>query len=216
MKKVALIVAGGKGVRMKSDIPKQFLLLNKIPILMHTLSAFSFLDQIILILPENLFDYWKDLCKKYNFKQKHTLAKGGLNRFDSVKNGLKKIKTDSIVMIHDGVRPFISKNQINQLIKKTEKGIGVIPIIPVKNSIRKVTKSNSIHIDRSNLFEVQTPQSFLSSDIKTAYTQDFSEIFTDDATVFEYYGGKITSILGEERNLKITTKIDLTIAKELI
>ena len=216
MKKVALIVAGGKGERMNADIPKQFLLLNDTPILMHTLKQFSHFEKIVLVLPPSQFEYWQELCKTHNFTQQHSLVAGGETRFHSVKNGLDKIDANSIVAIHDGVRPLISTTLIDSLVAETKNGIGVIPVVPAKDSIRKVEGENSTHIDRSNLYKVQTPQCFLSADIKEAYTQDFSETFTDDASVFEAHGGKINTLLGEEKNLKITTEEDLKIATILI
>jgi 2-C-methyl-D-erythritol 4-phosphate cytidylyltransferase len=215
MKKVALIVAGGKGERMNADIPKQFLLLNNLPILMHTIKQFSHFEEIVLVLPKSQFDYWNGLCKNNNFNQIHILVEGGETRFHSVKNGLDKIDNTSVVAIHDGVRPLISTALINNLVGETKSGRGVIPIIPVNNSIRKIEGENSVHIDRSNLYKVQTPQCFLSADIKEAYTQDFSGTFTDDASVFEANGGKINTLLGEEKNLKITTQEDLNIAEIL-
>jgi len=216
MKKVALIVAGGKGSRMKADLPKQFLLLKGTPILMHTLKQFSHFEEIVLVLPSTQFEYWGTLCKTHNFTQEHTLIAGGETRFQSVKNGLNEINTNSIVAIHDGVRPLVSETLINNLIDKTKSGIGVIPVVPVKDSIRKVEGENSVHVDRSNLYKVQTPQCFLSTDIKEAYTQEFSELFTDDASVFEANGGEINILLGEDSNLKITTQEDLKIATILI
>jgi 2-C-methyl-D-erythritol 4-phosphate cytidylyltransferase len=216
MQKVALIVAGGKGERMNADIPKQFLLLNGTPILMHTLKQFSHFEEIVLVLPHSQFDYWQELCITYNFTQKHTLVPGGTTRFYSVKNGLEKIDENSVIAIHDGVRPLISTKLIDSLITETKSGVGIIPIIPVKDSIRKVEGENSVHLDRSNLYKVQTQQCFLSTDIKEAYTQEFSDTFTDDASVFEANGGKINTLLGEEKNLKITTREDLTIADEFI
>jgi len=216
MKKVALIVAGGKGERMNADIPKQFLLLNDTPILMHTLKQFSHFEEIVLVLPSIQFEYWGKLCKKHNFTQQHTLVAGGVTRFHSVKNGLDKIASNAIVAIHDGVRPLISTTLINSLVAETKSGIGIIPIVPVKDSIRKVEGENSAHVDRGNLYKVQTPQCFLSANIKEAYTQDFSEIFTDDASVFEANSGKINTLLGEEKNLKITSQEDLKIASILI
>ena len=216
MQIVALLVAGGKGERMNADIPKQFLLLNGTPILMHTLKQFSHFKEIVLVLPPSQFKYWQELCNTYNFRQKHTLVAGGITRFHSVKNGLEKIADNTIVAIHDGVRPLISTTLINDLVSETKSGIGVIPIIPIKDSIRKVEGENSVHVDRSNLFGVQTPQCFLSTDIQKAYTQDFSNTFTDDASVFEANGGKINTLLGEEKNLKITTQEDLNIASILI
>ena len=216
MQIVALLVAGGKGERMNADIPKQFLLLNGNPILMHTLKQFSHFEEIVLVLPHSQFEYWQELCDTYNFSKQHTLVAGGITRFHSVKNGLEKIADNTIVAIHDGVRPLISTSLINDLVSETKSGIGVIPIIPIKDSIRKVEGENSVHVDRSNLFGVQTPQCFLSTDIQKAYTQDFSNTFTDDASVFEANGGKINTLLGEEKNLKITTQEDLNIASILI
>jgi len=213
MKKIALIVAGGKGERMNADIPKQFLLLNNLPILMHTLNSFSDFNKRILVLPQSQIENWKTLCGKYNFALKHMLVAGGINRFSSVKNGLRKVDEGSIVAIHDGVRPLISKNLTNKLIATTKKGIGVVPVVPVKDSLRKVDGNNSKAVSRSSLYKVQTPQCFFASTIKDAYKQNFSLFFTDDASVLESNGGKIIAILGEGKNIKITTKEDLRIAE---
>ena len=215
MKKVALIVAGGKGIRMNSDIPKQFLLLKGTPVLMNTLENFAHLDEIILVLPKTQIEYWKNLCKEYSFSIPHISVEGGETRFHSVKNGLKKVVNNSIVTIHDGVRPLISTKLIDRLIDKVKNGIGVIPIVPVRDSIRKVDAEISTHVDRTDLYKVQTPQCFLSDDIKNSYTQEYSEKFTDDASVFESNGGNIKTIIGEERNLKITAEEDLKIASIL-
>ena len=216
MKKVALIVAGGKGERMNTDIPKQFLVLNDLPILMHSLNAFSHLDKIILVLPRAQIENWEELCKQYNFILKHTVVAGGINRFGSVKNGLAKIDEGSIVAIHDGVRPLVSKNLIDKLIGATKKGNGIIPVVAVKDSIRKVEGYKSKAVSRSNLYKVQTPQCFFASTLKDAYKQNFSLFFTDDASVLESNGGKIITIIGEEKNLKITTEEDLMLAEALI
>ena len=215
MKKIALIVAGGKGERINADIPKQFLLLNDLPILMHTLNAFTDFDKRILVLPRSQIENWNTLCKEYNFALKHMLVAGGINRFGSVKNGLRKVDKGSIVAIHDGVRPLISKNLTNKLIATTKKGIGVVPVVPVKDSLRKVDGNNSKAVSRSSLYKVQTPQCFFASTIKDAYKQNFSLFFTDDASVLESNGGKIIPILGETKNIKITTEEDLKIAAAL-
>ena len=213
MRKVALIVAGGKGTRMKNSIPKQFLLLNNFPILMHTLKQFAHFEKTFLVLPKSEFDYWRKLCISYNFNQEHILIEGGESRFQSVRNGLKKIDDNTAVAIHDGVRPLVSKDVINRLINKTKNGVGVVPVLPVKNSIRKIEGDISVSINRNNLHKVQTPQCFLSSNIQNAYRQKYSTSFTDDASVFESSGGKIIAILGEEKNFKITTKKDLLFAQ---
>ena len=213
MKKIVLIVAGGNGERMSSEIPKQFLLLNKTPILMHTIKAFSKFNEIVLVLPKKHFNYWKTLCEINGFKQKLTLVEGGGSRFNSVKNGLKKIPENSIVLIHDGVRPIVSKHLINSLITVVKKGIGSVPVIPMESSIRKTTKKDSKHVNRKNLCIVQTPQCFLGKDIKDAYQQNFCDSFTDDASVFENNGGSVKVVDGDKKNIKITTKEDLKIAK---
>ena len=215
MKRVALIVAGGKGLRMNSNIPKQFLLLKGTPVLMHTLEKFSNLDEVILVLPKYQISFWKELCTIHNFIIPHTITEGGETRFHSVKNGLGKINENSLIAIHDGVRPLVSKNLIINLISEVKEGVGIVPIIPLKDSIRKIDAGISTHVDRTDLYKVQTPQCFLSNEIKEAYNQDFSEKFTDDASVFEYNNGKIKSLVGEEENLKITTEEDLKIASIL-
>ena len=124
MRKVALIVAGGKGRRMNNSMPKQFLLLNNLPILMRALTQFSHFEKTILVLPQSEFDYWKELCNTYNFTQPHLLVAGGKTRFYSVKNGLEKIEKNTLIAIHDGVRPLVSKALINSLITKVKDGIG--------------------------------------------------------------------------------------------
>ena len=212
MQKVAVIVAGGKGLRMNSEMPKQFLRLQNKPILIHTIEKFIHFDNVIIVLPKEETTVWKEICKKYKFTIPHKVTEGGTTRFQSVKNGLEEVDNNSVVAIHDGVRPLVSENLINSLVKEVRQGIGVIPVIPVTDSIRKVEEDLSIYIDRSNLFKVQTPQCFLSTEIKEAYSQNYSELFTDDASVFETKGGQINTILGEEKNIKITTEEDLKIA----
>ena len=213
MKRVALIVAGGKGLRMNSDIPKQFLLLKETPVLMHTIEKFSHLDEVILVLPKYQIPFWKELCTTHNFTIPHTIVEGGRTRFHSVKNGLEKINENSLVAIHDGVRPLVSKILIDKLISEVREGVGIVPIVPLKDSIRQVDAKISTHVDRTDVYKVQTPQCFLSDDIKKAYTQEYSEKFTDDASVFESNRGNIKTIIGEGRNLKITTEEDLKIAE---
>lgn len=215
MKKASIIVAGGKGLRMNSNIPKQFLLLRNKPILMHTLEKFSHFDEIVLVLPKTQINYWKGLCNMYNFTISHTIVSGGKTRFHSVKNGLKKIKDNMIVAIHDGIRPLISKKLIDKLISEIKTGVGVIPVIPTKDSMRKIENRETTPINRDNLYKVQTPQCFISNEIKESYAKEESKKFTDDSSVFENNGGIIRSLMGEEKNLKITTQEDLKIALAL-
>lgn len=219
MKKTALIVAAGKGIRMNNSMPKQFLLLKGLPILIHVLKKFSDFDDIIIVLNSDFIDYWKTLCVKYNVTQKHKIVIGGDNRFESVKNGLELISKDCIVAIHDGVRPLVSKILITNLIskiKKQSKKFGVIPILPIKNSICKFTDEKYMSVDRKNLFSIQTPQCFFGQEIKKAYNQKYHQSFTDDASVFNSTEGTIIGMIGEEKNMKITTKEDLILADRLL
>ncbi len=217
MKKTALIVAGGKGVRMKNKIPKQFLLINRLPIIMHTIKLFSKWDQIVLVLPKGYTDYWRELCKKYLFKENVSLVVGGKNRFNSVKNGLNSINENCIVAIHDAVRPFASQKLINRLIVNVDANKGVVPVLPINDSLRKKNETCSKSINRELFLRVQTPQCFIYKDIKEAYSQQKHENkFTDDASVFESIrGNKIITVKGEENNIKITTKKDIKISKIL-
>lgn len=216
MKRIALIVAGGKGDRMKSDIPKQFIAINKLPILMHTIKQFSHLDEIVLVLPQDQFKFWEDLCKEYNFNEKYSLVEGGKSRFHSVQKGLQSINKDGIIAIHDGVRPLISKNLIDNLTTQVKEGFGVIPVIPISDSVRKIENGVLKNTQRSNLYKVQTPQCFLNANIQKAYKQKYSHNFTDDASVFESNGGAIKTILGDIKNMKITTSEDLKMAGVLM
>ena len=212
MRKVALIVAGGIGKRLETKTPKQFLLIDNLPVLMHTINKFSHLNEVILVIPKNYFEYWNTLCKKHNFTAHHKLVEGGESRFLSVKNGLENIKDCDVVAIHDGVRPIVSKQLIHDSIKLININTGVIPIIPVINTIRQTKNNLSKNLDRKTLFCVQTPQCFKYEEILNAYKQPYSDLFTDDASVFEANGGKITTLKGEFKNIKITKPKDLKIA----
>jgi len=219
MNKYALIVAGGTGSRMNNGTPKQFLELNGMPLLMHTINVFYAYDKninIVLILPENLTDLWKGLCNEYHFTLNHKIAIGGETRFHSVKNGLSLIKDEGIVFIHDGVRPLISRSTIEHCHKTALKKGNALPVVPLTESVREVTGHINRSADRSRLFLVQTPQTFRVSLIRKAYRQDYSEIFTDDATVLESSGIAINLVEGNRENIKITYPEDLIIANALI
>jgi len=218
MNKTALILAAGFGERMKASVPKQFLLLNNRPILMQTIKRFADFDDIIVVINQAYFNFWDKLCAKYSFTIKHKVIAGGENRFNSVKNGLSVISDDCVVAIHDGVRPFVSKTLIDKIINKVmvgSKNIGLVPTIPIRDSIC-INKKKFQHIDRNYMFLIQTPQCFFSKNIKKAYQQEFQKSFTDDASVFIKYNGKIDTIVGEESNIKITTQQDLKIFSHLI
>ena len=216
MKTTALIVAGGSGIRFNNNTPKQFLLIDNKPVLMYTIERFCQLDNIYVVIPKFHFDHWHHLCESNNFNIKHTLVEGGKNRFDSVKNGLRKITNTDIVLIHDGVRPCVSKQLINNLINNVEQGLGVIPTLPLTESIRLVENNKSQNVLRKNYMSVQTPQCFKYAEINKAYSQDYCDSYTDDASVFEAFGNKIITVDGENQNIKITFPTDLKIASDFL
>ncbi len=212
-------MAGGSGKRMNSSIPKQFEILQDKPILVHTfLTFFSYDPEIkfVLVLPENQFDHWLALCKKYNFKLKHDLVAGGKTRFYSVKNGLEKIPENAIVFIHDGVRPLVSIQTIENCYQTAMKKGNALPVIPVTESVRKKENGESTSVDRSKYFLVQTPQTFKSEKIKNAYTISIDNNFTDDASVLESTGETINLVNGNLENIKITYPQDLIVANALL
>jgi len=216
MKTQIIIVAGGSGQRMKSDIPKQFLLLGDIPILMHTIEQFtSFSSDIFLVLPESDISVWKDLAKEHLFKTPVNIVKGGEERFFSVQNALKECSTDGIILIHDGVRPLVSKQTIENVINKTIEDTAAIPVIDIHESLRLIARRESMSVDRNKYKLVQTPQGFNADLIKESYQQKFDIRFTDDASVFEAAGYSVNLVEGNKENIKITTPEDLKFANFL-
>lgn len=216
---IVIIVAGGKGERMNANIPKQFLELHGKPILMHTIEAFNRFDntmQIILVLPETQIDYWKTLCKKHAFAVLQNIVIGGQTRFNSVQNGLKMVQTPSLVAVHDGVRPLVSSSTIARCFDAAGKYDAAIPVIDLIDSIRQVNEDESLSVDRTKYKLVQTPQVFDAELLKKAYEQEFSVLFTDDASVVEALGTKIHLVEGNIENIKITTEIDLKMAETFL
>jgi 2-C-methyl-D-erythritol 4-phosphate cytidylyltransferase len=216
-----IIVAGGKGLRMGSDIPKQFLPIGGKPVLMRTLERFREYDedlQIILVLPEAQQDYWHQLCKEYHFGVEYMLANGGQTRFHSVQNGLAKVPDDAIgvVGVHDGVRPFPSIEVIRNCYETARTAKAVIPVIPVVETVRHLEGENSKTVPRNDYRLVQTPQTFDIQLLKAANRQPYNDGFTDDASVVESYGHQITLVEGNRENIKITTPYDLKIAEVLV
>lgn len=219
MKKTVLIVAGGSGSRMESKIPKQFLELNGLPVIMHSIKQFISYDPSInvrIILPENQIDYWNELCKKYNFQVEHQVFEGGITRFQSVKNGLKDISPDCLIAIHDGVRPLVNLDTINRCFKAAEEFGAVIPVIDISETVREIRGDHSITVDRTKYKIVQTPQVFDAELLLRAYNQEYDDSFTDDASVVESSGRLVMMVDGNRENIKITTPIDLKIAEALI
>lgn len=219
MERTALIVAGGRGTRMKSDLPKQFMLLLDIPVLMHTMERFAQADvntQIILVLPPDQIDFWNKLCAQMDFDLPHQVVAGGETRFDSVKNGLAQCPTQGVIGIHDGVRPLVSIELIDACYQKAAEAGSAIPCVPIAQSLRKVAEDASHPIERDGVFAVQTPQCFTAASIIEAYEKAEHNAFTDDATVLEAANLGVNVIEGEPTNLKITTAADLLIAEALL
>lgn len=219
MQKYAIIVAGGSGTRMKSEIPKQFIDIGGKPILMHTIeayfSAFASL-KLILVLPEIQVPFWRGLCEKHKFDIKHQIVNGGATRFHSVKNGLNAIHGNGLVAIHDGVRPFISTDIIKNSYKIAAEMGNAIASVPLKDSIRYTNGEENKVADREHYQLIQTPQSFQIHLIKKAFEVDYESAFTDDAIVLEKLGEKIHLIPGDYKNIKITTAEDLLMAEAFI
>ena len=220
MNKYALIVAGGKGLRMGGELPKQYLPLGDgIPVLMHTLKAFYTYDpqvELILVIPGDHESYWKELCDKYNFKIPHRIARGGETRFHSVKNGLELVSGLGLVGVHDGVRPFVSTEVIARCYAVAQSDKAAIPVIEVVETIRHLTDTGSETMNRNDYRLVQTPQVFDVTLLKKAYTQEYDPFFTDDASVVESMGMDVTLVDGNRENIKITTPFDLKMASALI
>lgn len=201
---------------MKCSIPKQFLEINNKPILLHTVQKMhQSLDdsEIILVLPKAEFKNWENICQKHKFNISHKLVEGGNTRFESVKNGLKKIKESSVIAIHDGVRPLVNKNVVKQCMLIAKDKGSAVPVIKVDDSLRKKTLNGSISVNRNEFLIVQTPQCFKSEIILKAYQQNFNNKFTDDASVVEDLGLEIQLVKGNKENIKITTPEDLKKAK---
>jgi 2-C-methyl-D-erythritol 4-phosphate cytidylyltransferase len=204
---------------MNSDVPKQFLLLAGQPLLMHSIRIFNLFEPempLFVTLPENQFDYWKQLCKDHSFRIPHQLVKGGETRFGSVKNALEQVEGDGLIAIHDGVRPLVSLEVIQRTFAEADKYGNAIPVIRMQESIREITPWANKEVNRGNLRIVQTPQVFRKALIKEAYDFVSSENFTDDATVVEKLGVGIHLVEGNPENLKITTPADLRCAEAIL
>lgn len=215
METYVLIVAGGKGLRMGGDVPKQFLPIAGKPILMHTIEVFRrTLEsiQIVLVLPVGQQDYWRKLCEEHHFHSPELIANGGQTRFHSVRNGLALLPndTDAVVGIHDGVRPLVSQETIKRCFATASQGKAVVPVVPVVETVRQILPDGkSMTRPRDEYRLVQTPQTFPLAMLKEAYRQSYSEAFTDDASVVEAMGGEILMVEGNRENIKVTTPADL-------
>lgn len=217
-----IIVAGGKGLRMGGEIPKQFMEIGGEPVLMHTIKRFREYSEtlnIILVLPHDQQEYWHMLCEQHHFNVAHQVVDGGETRFDSSKNGLNAIPDDEegVVGIHDGVRPFVSVDVIDRCFETARDEYACIPVLPVTDTIRYVDQhGGGKNVMRSDYRVVQTPQTFDISLLKQAFQRPYQENFTDDASVVEALGCQVQMVEGNRENIKITTPFDLIIAEALL
>lgn len=218
MKHTIIITAGGIGKRMGGEIPKQFLLLAGKPVLMHTIKRFYQFDnqaQIILTLPNEWKDYWEELCDNLDFSISHEIIDGGKERFHSIQNALQ-IAHGELIGVHDGVRPLVSISTIEKCFHTAKAKGNAIPVLEVKESLRKLENNHSSALVRSEYRLVQTPQVFKSDVLKKAYKQSFHSAITDDASLVESLGIQINLVEGNDGNIKITTPIDLQLAELLL
>ncbi len=219
MKKYAIVVAGGSGTRMGASLPKQFMLLKDRPVLYYTLKAFlEAYDelQIILVLPVDYTDMGQEIIDAFFDKERIRITAGGDTRFQSVKNGLSLIDEESIIFVHDGVRCLVTKDLIQRCYLQAVETGTAIPAIPSKDSIRLITDEGNEAFDRNRVMLVQTPQTFHSKILLPAFQIDYKDKFTDEATVVEAYGMKVSLVEGEENNIKITRPVDLLIAESIL
>lgn len=219
MKKYAVIVAGGSGLRMNSSIPKQFLLVRNKPLLYYTIDAFlkAYDDlQVILVLPQDHIRKGQEIVDAYFDNSRISICPGGRTRFHSVQNGLFLINEESIIFVHDGVRCLVTKELIDRCFLHAKKTGSAIPVITSRDSVRLLTGEGHIALDRNMVKLVQTPQTFHSKILLTAYKIDYKDKFTDEASVVEAFGIKVNLVEGEENNIKITTPGDIFIAEQII
>lgn len=215
-----ILLAGGSGLRMGVDIPKQFIEIHNKPILFYTVEAFLTFNpdlDVFVALPENQVEYWNSITEGWNYKRKVNIVYGGKERFFSVKNCLDVMDGYNCVAIHDGVRPILSQEFLERIFSFKQSDGGWVPVIPLVDSIRqRVNENETISVRRADFCAVQTPQIFDFEKIKQAYEQPYVESFTDDASVFEHFGEKVSIFTGEPSNKKITTQEDLIFANHYL
>ncbi|MDR1499878.1 MAG: 2-C-methyl-D-erythritol 4-phosphate cytidylyltransferase [Tannerellaceae bacterium] len=221
MKRYVLIVAGGKGLRMGAELPKQFIPISGRPVLIRTLECFYAWDkgaERILVIPAAHREYWKRLCEDYDCLPPHLIADGGETRFHSVLSGLEMVAGGSgLVAVHDGARPFVEPELIEACFDAALRYGAAVPVMRMVDSVRLATDDGkSRPVDRSRYLSVQTPQAFRLELLKEAYRQPYTPAFTDDASVVEAMGGEIYTVPGNRRNIKITDPFDLCIAEALL
>ena len=219
MNKYAVIVAGGNGSRMKSTVPKQFLLLNNKPVLYYTLDTFlkAYHDlKVILVLPEEYVATGQEIIDAWFDYKRIRITVGGRTRFHSVQNGLQLIEEESIVFVHDAVRCLLTPALIHRCYEAALEFGATVPVIDCKDSVRMISSAGNEALERRNIKLVQTPQAFLSTILLPAFNIDYKDKFTDEASVVETFGMKVQLVEGEENNIKITTPIDMLLAEYLL
>lgn len=231
--KILIVMAAGSGVRMGTGVPKQFLDLGGVPILRRTIETFVSAEpevKVVTVLPEEHLSFWKDYCLSSGFNCPQTLVVGGFTRFHSVRNALAKVPDGAVVAIHDGVRPLLSVNLVRGMFDRMSRGgvRALIPVVPSVDTLKVIDRvkdesgaetmvsPDGEEVDRSRIFAAQTPQMFLSEDIKSAYSQAFDTAFTDDASVARKKGIPLTFCEGEKYNFKLTSPEDLSLARMII
>ena len=226
-KKYVIFTAAGSGTRMKASEPKQFLLLSGLPVLHR--SIFAFVDacpdvKVVTVLPKNQIEHWKDLCIKYPLDVPQIIVEGGITRFHSVRNALAKVPDGAIVAVHDGVRPMVSKELIRKMFDRMRECRGLVPVVPVTDTLKSLERNKDGELvstgmpdpDRSRVFGAQTPQMFLSEELKAAYALPYDTAYTDDASVAARYGIPLSWIEGERNNVKLTTREDYLFLENLL
>ena len=217
--KYIIVVAGGRGTRMGGDVPKQFLPLAGKVVLMHTLDCMIAAEPdatLILALPHDQQAEWRRLCSEYSYAVEHRVVDGGETRFRTVSNALQYVTEGALVAIHDGVRPLVSVDVVRDAFKVALAQGAAIPVMPVVESLRCVEGDVSRSVERSAYRAVQTPQVFHSTALKAAYLQPYREEFTDDASVYEAAGNRVTLIDGNRENIKITIPQDIALAEIIL
>lgn len=219
MNKYAIIVAGGSGIRMGGSLPKQFILLDEKPVLYYTIKTFleSYEDlQIILVLPVGYTDMGQEIIDAYFDKDRIRITAGGDTRFQSVKNGLALVSDESIIFVHDGVRCLVSSQLIHRCYTQAVETGTAIPAVVSKDSIRLIRDDGNEAYDRNKVMLIQTPQTFHSKILIPAFQIDYKDKFTDEASVVEAFGMKVSLVEGEDTNIKITKPLDLLLAEKIL
>lgn len=214
-----VIVAGGTGSRMLSEIPKQFLEINGKPVIIWTIEKFLSFDptiQLIIVLPESHLLYWQDLEERFPVVKGASITSGGISRYHSVLNGLSLVNSENFVGIHDAVRPLVSVETLERCYGEAEKNGSAVPIVDSEDTLRKLSRKGSLVLDRNIVKRVQTPQVFSAKKIITAYENCIDQTTTDDATVYESYFREVNLVEGNTENLKITYPADIKYAEAIL